>query len=136
MSVPRLLMPRPELTGGQGWFLKSLVLAAGSSRGTGGRAAPALQPTLCSHSWGACRRFNSQVLCGDTRAPRKLQLGSQHRNLISAPARSLTSGPVAGLAASAQAPSQSPGFCVAQVVLFPLGIRDARVVTLQNWTVA
>lgn len=118
-------MPCPELTGGQGWFLKSLVLAARSSGGTGGRAVPALQPTLCSCSWGAGRRFNSQVL----------QMGSQHRNLISAPARSLTSGPVAVLAASARAPSPSPGFCVAQVVLFPLGIRDARVVTLQNWTV-
>lgn len=118
-------MPCPELTGGQGWFLKSLVLAARSSGGTGGRAVPALQPTLCSCSWGAGRRFNSQAL----------QMGSQHRNLISAPARSLTSGPVAGLAASARAPSPSPGFCVAQVVLFPLGMRDARVVTLQNWTV-
>lgn len=143
MSVPRLLVPCPELTVGQGCFLKSLVLAAGSSPGTGGRAAPALRAALWQaggtpfspHCPRGAGRFNSQVLRGDMRAPTKLavQMGSQHRTLTSARACSLTSGP--GLAAWARAPSPSPGFGVAQVVLFPLGKRNARVVILQNRTV-
>lgn len=35
VSVPRLLMPCTELNVGQGYFLKSFVLAAGSSLSTG-----------------------------------------------------------------------------------------------------
>lgn len=75
VSVPRLLLPGTELNVGQGYFLRSFVLAAGSPLGTGVQSSTGLSCSLGRVLFGTIPfpHFRVQDLiprcCAGTRLP-------------------------------------------------------------------